>query len=284
MSQGVWHVVQENPRHSCHRYAGLRRDPSPQRLAQQGAKLMQGDFNDASSLDAAVAGMDAVFLNVSFNPFDGDAELSHAKNVIAAARTAAVPATFYSSVAMTGKHRSFPGWGPDHPQYRYWMNKHEIETMVREAGFTYWTIIRPAFFLQNFQQPKVNFMFPELETEHVLKVAYKSTTKLALVDGSDVGLVVARGLSDPAGYTQNHFDLAVAELVRLKLAKVLAQVKKTPVKLRHFSDEELESLSQNPVVQAQLWVTEVGYKVDIEAAKENFPLTGVLDYFAKEAQ
>ncbi|KAI1340886.1 NAD dependent epimerase/dehydratase [Xylariaceae sp. FL0016] len=267
-----------------HQVTALVRDPnSPaaQALSEMGSQVAQGDFADPDSLNKAAVGMDAVFLNVHVTQPAHD-EIDHAKNVIAAAKAAGVPMLVYSSVVMTGKHESFPNWGEQHPQYWYWKNKHAIEEMVRGAGFKYWIITRPAFFLQNFVQPKVSFMFPELPSEHVLKVAYKPETKLTLVDGGDVGRVAAAALSHPEDYAGRAIDLAVEEVTPPQLAERLTKAWGRTVQLQYISEEELEAFAGHPIIQAQLWNNEVGYKVDnIPDVVNEFHLTGVDEYFAR---
>jgi len=84
----------------------------------------------------------------------------------------------YSSVARAGEHESFPGWDADsYPLGWYWMNKQTIEGLVRTSNFTYWTILRPAFFIQNFCRPEVEHMFPGLAEKQRLSVADLSTIK-----------------------------------------------------------------------------------------------------------
>ncbi|KAG9499615.1 hypothetical protein J7337_008073 [Fusarium musae] len=115
----------------------LVRDPSSKtaiELQHLGAQLFPGNFDDVSSLKTAVKGATAVFLNVMPVFPDTNLEVVHAKSIISAAiGSGTVTSIAYSSLTMTGKHGNFPNWGPDYPMAWYWLNKAQIESMVRES-------------------------------------------------------------------------------------------------------------------------------------------------------
>ncbi|GKZ28175.1 hypothetical protein AbraCBS73388_000773, partial [Aspergillus brasiliensis] len=155
-------------------------------LQSLGAQLFEGNFDDPSSIKAAAEGATAVFLNVLPTLANPESEVTYAKHIIdAAIASKTVTTLVYSSVTMTGKHESFPNWGPDYPLAWYWTNKDRIEKMVRGSGIKHWTIIRPAFLMYNYHNPTASWMFPELAKNHVFLTAYKPTTPMAVLDAND---------------------------------------------------------------------------------------------------
>ncbi|KAL6918890.1 hypothetical protein ACHAP8_012463 [Fusarium lateritium] len=265
----------------------LVRDPSSKsaiELQRLGAHLFPGEFDDLSSLKTAVKGATAVFLNVSPSLPDTHQEVIHARNIIdAAVSSGTVTSIVYSSVSMTGKHESFPNWGPEHPMAWYWLNKAQIESMVRNSGIQNWTILRPAFLMNNYHQPTVSFMFPDLVQKHVFLTAYKPNSGMTLVDVGDVGKFAAAAIVDPQSFNTHEIDLGVESLTPAQIARELSRVSGADVGLKFYSDPEAKDLAlRNPVIYAQLWSNEVGYQVDFNKL-EKYPirLTKFAEYLEK---
>lgn len=255
----------------------LVRDPSKPTAAaleKLGARLCIGSFDDFDSLKAAAKGTSAVFLNVMPTIPNFDSEVQHAKNIIDAVRqSGTVTHIVYSSVAMTGKHETFPGWGPDYPMAWYWTSKAAIESAVKSSGFQHWTILRPAFLMYNYLSPRADHMFPELPQSHVFLTAYKEDIAMTLLDPDDVGKFAAAAILDPDTYHQSEIDLGVQALTPEEIARSLSRASGKQIKAKFYTTEEVMSLSKtNPRLTAQLWANDVGYQVDLEALKR-YPIT-----------
>ena len=72
-----------------HRVRALTREPtSPagQQLRERGAEVVYGDFDDADTLVAAMAGADGVFATGTLHRAGPDRELRHGRNLAEAAR------------------------------------------------------------------------------------------------------------------------------------------------------------------------------------------------------
>lgn len=109
------------------RVNALVRDPSKPaalELKQLGEKICVGGFDDTEASKEAAKGTSAVFLNLAPTLPNTESEVQYAKNVIQAAKEAGtVTSIVYSTIAMTGKHESFPEWGPEYPMYWYWTSQ-----------------------------------------------------------------------------------------------------------------------------------------------------------------
>ncbi|RAO69305.1 uncharacterized protein BHQ10_005317 [Talaromyces amestolkiae] len=262
-----------------------RSSPVSLELERLGAKICPGTFDDLDSLRAAAVGTTAVFLNVSPTINEPELELRHAKNIIQAAKEAGtVDSIVYSSVTMTGKHESFPNWGPDYPMGWYWTSKAEIESHVRSAGFTHWTILRPAFLMYNYVSPVADFMFPELSTRHTFLTAYNPGNAMTVFDPDDLGKFAAAAFLEPETYNHEEIDLGVEALTPKEITQSLTNAAGKDIKTEFYPAEEAAALSKvNPVIRSQLWANEVGYKVDFEALKK-YPikLTTFDEYLQRE--
>ncbi|KYK61254.1 NAD dependent epimerase/dehydratase [Drechmeria coniospora] len=242
-----------------HAYVRDTRSPEAQQLAQLGAYLVGGDLNDAETLHSAAQDVDAVFhADLWTGDWRGDVERS-AKVVDAARASLRVNYMFLSTAIKTGQHESFPGWGPDYPMRRYWLNKHAIEQRVRNAGFERWTIVRPGHFLQNLTMPGSAISFPGFVDDAILRVSWWPETRLPWVDAADVGLVVAAALADPERYDRAEVALAVEALTIEQLANKMSKALGTRVSVHYQSDAEVEQAVKqgSPVPASHRWANEV---------------------------
>ena len=266
----------------------LVRDPSSPvslELVQLGARICPGTFDDLDSMKAAAAGTTAVFLNVTPTIKEPELELHHAQNIIQAAKEAGtVTSIIYSSVVMAGKHESFPNWGPGYPSGWYWTSKAAIESTVRSAGFAQWTILRPAFLMGNYLSPAADLMFPDLPQRHTFLTAYEPDNAMTVCDPDDVGKFAASAFLEPERYNHEEVDLGVEALTSKEISQSLTKASGKDIKAEFYPAEEVAALSKvNPVVRAQCWANEVGYKMDFEALKK-YPikLTTFGEYLQRE--
>ncbi|RDL38317.1 uncharacterized protein BP5553_02657 [Venustampulla echinocandica] len=263
--------------HHClqagHEVYALVRDTSSEKakgLQQQGATLIKGDLDDPESLEVAMRGMNAVFLNL---PAQAGAQA--AKNVITAARASpTVSVMIASSVVRAGQHETFPRWGPEWSMYNYWLTKDDVEKYVRNAGFKYWTIVRPARFLQNFLPPNRNIYYPGFEKDSTFRVAFTPEAKIAWIDARDVGVVAAAAVSQPQKYTGRHIDLAAESLTIQEYANKIGDFMSMTIKVHYYTDEEIAAMPSTIMADAQIWTCEVPSDDAAEASKE-FNLTSV---------
>ncbi|KAK7417465.1 hypothetical protein QQX98_004585 [Neonectria punicea] len=252
-----------------HHAHALTRDPTSavaKGLASLGAVIHTGNLDSKDSINIALDGVDGVFLAVPAHPA---LEETHCRNVIEAARERNIKHIVYSSVARTGEHESFPGWSDDYPLAWYWKGKDVTEKMVRAAGFEHWTILRPAFFMENFCQPLCEHMFPGLASENKLQVAFDVDTRLDLVDVADIGVFAANAFESPAGYSKKEISLAAEWLTAAEIAATLGTISGKEVVVEYLSDDQATSSKErgHAAIDAQKSQREVGYGVDIEGLK-----------------
>lgn len=137
--------------------------------------------------------------------------------------------------------------------------------MVRTAGIENWTILRPAFFIQNFCRPEVEYMFPGLADKHVLRVAFNPNTQLDLIDVSDIAKFAAAALDSPSGFFGKEISLATEKLTAAQIAEQLSTISGEKITVDYLDDEQAIELKNQGhfVIDAQLWQRNVGYGVDI---------------------
>ncbi|CAG7952285.1 unnamed protein product [Penicillium olsonii] len=234
-------------------------------LQRLGVQLFPGDFDDKASLNAAMKDVTAIFLNVSPILSDHEREVIQAKNILQAASSSGTVTTIvYSSVTMTGKHESFPNWSP------------------RDAK--YWTILRPAFLMNNYHGQTASHMFPDLVQKRTFLKAYKPSTAMTLVDPGDVGKFAAAAIVDPEAFNRHEIDLGVESLTPAEIVKELSRASGTDIALQFYSEREAADLAlKDPRIDAQLWANDVGYQVDFERlSKYPLRLTPFSEYLEEQ--
>ncbi|WP_037683202.1 NAD(P)H-binding protein [Streptomyces cellulosae] len=111
----------------------MTRDPAKARVPE-GVEVVRGDFLDAESVEAALAGATAVFLVAVLGPADGGRDA----RLVTAARAAGVARIVKLSSVGTGD----PAYGP----FGTW---HLPGEEALRAGGSEWTILRPSSFASN---------------------------------------------------------------------------------------------------------------------------------------
>jgi uncharacterized protein YbjT (DUF2867 family) len=144
-------------------------------LRQQGAEVVVADLGDPAALDAAVAGVDRIYLCL----FNGPEQANHGRNLIAAARKAGRPHVVHH--AASGSDRS-----------RIIKHIDEVEGVLRASGLP-WTILRPTFYLQN-----TMMAIPTVQSHGAMYLPMKQG-RMAMTDVRDIVDVAAHVLLSRAG-------------------------------------------------------------------------------------
>jgi uncharacterized protein YbjT (DUF2867 family) len=117
-------------------------------------------------------------------------------------------------------------------------------------------------------------MFPHLHQGELL-TALRPDTQLHFIAAADVGAFAAAAIDDPARWGGLTLPLASEALTMSEVAATLARVLKADVKALHVSPQQALDRGLFPGwVNAQEWINEVGYAVDIhEVRSRAIPLT-----------
>ncbi|WCN84299.1 NmrA family NAD(P)-binding protein [Micromonospora sp. LH3U1] len=223
----------------------LVRDPATDRartVEALGAELVTGDLTDRDSLIRAAHGARAVFSvqmpAMNGNTIDFDGELAQAVNLIEGALAAEVPQFVHTSVTGAGQHTESAGWADGRwvALEPYYATKAGIQDRVREAGFTYWTLIKPGFFMDNFL-PSEAYLLPR-GVAGGLATVLKPQTSLSLVAVDDIGRVAAAAIAEPDRFNGVELELASDYLTMTEIAKVLSDALGTELTAPDMTEEE----------------------------------------------
>ncbi|EEA03972.1 NmrA family protein [Burkholderia sp. H160] len=259
--------------------------PAARALVEMNAQALPGDLDDRESLEKAVEGVGSVF-SVLLPDFDrSDSERRQGFALINAARNAGVAQFVHTSVAQAGNHETFPGWSEKRWNRKYWTDKWDIEEAVRSAGFESWTVLQPAFMMDNLAEPKAAAMFPHLR-EGLLLSAMLPDARLDWIAADDVGALAASALNDRQRWHGKTVPLASEKLTMSEVAQRLGLVLSAQIRVSHVSPDEARAKGLAPGwVNAQEWINAVGYRVDIDALSEHgVQLTPMVDWIDANRQ
>lgn len=251
-----------------------------QGLARRGVELAQGDFDDEASLARATAGARGVFsVQLPPSPNDLDSEVRTGRKLIDAARNANVDTFVHTSVARAGDQQSFVGWAEGRWWPDYWNSKSRVNDAVMAAGFPHWVILKPAFMMDNFIPPKVNWMFPGLK-RGMVGTAMNPDTRLDLIAAEDVGAFAGAAFAKPSAFHRKIIDLAADSLTMAELAHTLSGITGKPITARTLTPDEAAAEGHHSgLTSSQQWCNVEGYKVDIAKARTHgVPLTAFADW------
>jgi len=212
-------VIRQLPRGM--KVRALTRDPKKaQGLEKLGVEVVAGDLLDPASLDAAMRGVTSVFAVTNFwdgmqrgaAPLGADGEVHQGKNLADAALRAKVKHFVFSSV----------GGAYDYPsEVPHARSKQEVERHIMASALP-WTLLRPVFFMDNFNSPFMDFGSNAKEGRVALPL--RATRKLQMVSAEDIGRVAALALTRRDDFLHAAFDIAGDALTTAELAAVFTRV------------------------------------------------------------
>jgi uncharacterized protein YbjT (DUF2867 family) len=225
-------------------------------LTEQGVHVVEADLNDRASLDAAVEGMDAVYLVTTFFEEGPAVEAEHGTRMVDACVDAGVDYVVYSSVA-----------GADRAPLEHFESKHRVEEYIADSGLE-WTFVRPVYFMQNFawQEGEIR--------DGTLAMPLAEGVSLAVVDVADIGRMAATAFADPDTWAGERVELAGDELTLEAFATVFADALGREVEAVHVDVDAYRAEAGDEMADMYQWFNEQGYDVDVAALSER---TGI-DY------
>lgn len=262
------HVARELLKHG-HRVRILTRNlasAASQAMAAKGAEMIQGDLADPASLEPAMQNVSAIFSVQYADPYDQTIEPRNAANMVQAAQKAGIEQVVHTSVAGSDL---FPRWDKHKYLVQTWENKYNIEELIRNGGFKYWTILHPVWFMENFVAPHSAIMAPELK-DGVLFGTLQEDTPLKLNSGEDTTQFARAAFENPQKFHGKDINVASDELTMTEIAQTLSRVLGKKVTYDRASSEETRKRGMlEGTVYFMEWLEAVpGYGFDIQETRQ----------------
>ncbi len=223
-------------------------------LEQLGAEIIQGHLGDPASLISVMKDVEALFSAQYADPNDLSVEPRNTKNMVDAALNAGVQQVIHTSVVGTN---IFPRWNQSQLLTNVWESKYEGEESIRKGGFSFWTILHPSFFMENFTEPLSSYMMPELKHGKLFGVLHHDTP-IKLNCGQDTALFARAAFEDPGKFHAKDINIAADELSMKQIAALLSKALNREVVYEEVNATEgiKRGLFQG-TVESHHWMNEV---------------------------
>lgn len=169
-------------------------------LAADGIRVVVGDMDDPASLQAAFAGAHGVF-SVQGTDRGGEVETRRGIAVADAAQAAGVGHFIYASVGGAERRSGVP----------HFESKWRVEEHIRGIGLPA-SIVRPAFFMENFLKPSLRAVLLAL-----LRAYVPAEKPLQMIATADIGKWVAHAFAHPGVFIGKAEEIAGDELDRAQI-------------------------------------------------------------------
>ena len=243
------------------------RDPesaAAQALAGKSVTLMRGDYDDPSSLLAALQGVYGAFAVQTFAEPDIAHEVVQGIALADAAKQAGIAHMVYSSVGSADTETGVP----------HFDSKHAVEAYLRQIGLPV-TILRPVFFMQNWEMLRSQIM------GGVLAQPLRPNRVLQQLHVDDLGAFARMAFEQPGMWLGRAVDLAGDELTMIGVADTFTRVIGRTVTYQQLPDEQFSQFAGQEVATMYQWLERVGYRADIAARRVEYPALSTLEQYLR---
>ncbi|MEU6623412.1 NmrA/HSCARG family protein [Streptomyces litmocidini] len=244
-----------------HRVRALTRrpeSPAAETLRALGAEVRYADFDDRSSLDAALAGADSLFAVTTFEGAGAEVEIRQGRALVDAAATARLGHVVLTSVAHADRGTGVP----------HYESKRAVENHLHASG-TPWTVIGPAAFMDNYTGGWTadglrggTFAWP-----------MPADRPLALVSSRDIGAFAALALGRREDFAGRRVDIASDERTPGEMADALAAATGRPISYEEIPLAHVRTRSADLAAMFSYFTT-TGLDVDVAGLRREFPEVG----------
>jgi uncharacterized protein YbjT (DUF2867 family) len=241
-----------------YRVRAMTRNPDSAKakaLAALGAEVVWGEFDEPESLERALEGVWGAYSVQNTWESGVVREEEQGKLFAELARKKEVAHFVYSSVGSAHRATGVP----------HFDNKWRIEEKIRALSFPTYTILRPAFFMDNFTSP---WFKPGL-MEGKLKIALKPDTVLQMNAVEDIGKFGLLAFENHERMNGVALDFAGDQLTMPKTAEIIGQAMGVKIVFERMPIEEVRTWSVDFAVMLE-WFDRVGYCADIAALEKDY--------------
>ena len=225
------------------------RDPTKvAELAARGVQVRRGDYTDPKSLESAFRGADKL-LFISTSAL-GEERMLHHRNIVNAARAAAIGQIFYTSVIKPSADAKFAA-SPGH---------FHTEALIRESGIPY------TFFRNNLYLDLVPLMFGEALQTGTL-VHNGGNGRVGFVAREDIAYALAAALAKGEHKNREYPITAIAPYSLSDVANALSKASGKSVTYKAVPTEEFRKMLEAKGVPAPIIGMSVGIGEAIRAGE-----------------
>ncbi|CUW29975.1 NmrA family NAD(P)-binding protein [Streptomyces reticuli] len=244
-----------------HRVRALTRRPdapAAAALRALGAEVRHADFDDRASLDAALAGADALFAVTTPFGTDIDTEVRQGTALVDAAAGARLGHVVLTSAAHADRGTGIP----------HYESKWAVEQHLRASGLP-WTVIAPAAFMDNY----AGGWSREGLDGGVFAWPMPADRPLALIPAADIGAFAALVLRRRDDFAGHRVDIASDTCTPAQIAAALTAALGRPVVHEQLPLEQVRAHSAD-LAAMFAYFGDTGLDVDVAGLRRAYPEVG----------
>ncbi|TJZ57360.1 NmrA/HSCARG family protein [Streptomyces piniterrae] len=244
-----------------HRVRALTRrpdSPAADDLRRLGADVRHADFDDAASLDAALAGADSLFAVTTPFGTDTAAETRQGTALVDAATAARLGHIVFTSAAHADRGTGVP----------HYESKHLVERHLRASGVP-WTVIAPAAFMDNYTG---GWTLDGLR-DGTFGWPMPDDRPFALIPAVDIGAFAALVLQRGDEFTGRRIDIASDERTPGQIAEALTAAVGRPIAHKEVPLAHVRTRSTDLAAMFEYFTT-CGLDVDVAGLRRDYPEVG----------
>lgn len=249
----------------------LVRDPSKPAalaLAEKGVQVVTGDLDDQASVVQALKGVYGVFGVQTFMEQGTAGEIRQGKTLADITKVAGIRHFVYSSVAGAERNSGIP----------HFESKWEIEQYIRALKLPA-TILRPVFFMYNFNSPLFNLR--QSIQEGTLSLAIRTDKSMQMLAVEDLGAFVTMAFEKPSDFIGKAIELAGDEMTMSQAVEVFSRVMGRPVRFVEMTIGQVRSFSEDLALMFK-WINEKGFRADISSLRALHPQLMTLETWLRK--
>lgn len=253
-------------------------------LASCGAQLTKGDWDNLEALRASISGCDKLFLCLFPNFAEPQAEVRQARNILRIAKDAGVKQVVASTTLGISQLEANLHVEPGSFMEKHLRNKQYIESAVKDLNFDSYTLLRPAFFMANFLEPK-NSRYTEVRDHETWTTAMTEDSQLALIDHCDIARFALAAFQDPGRFDGKIMVLASELLTVQETLNQLGEAagKSGEFKAVYMTDEEIKNAKETNVLTSSASVMRsLAQYVDMKELAATIRLTTFREFLERE--
>jgi uncharacterized protein YbjT (DUF2867 family) len=227
-------------------------------LSALGAELIVGDLLDSSSLKHTLEGVNSVFMVTTPYELGTEKETEQGKNLVDIIEKSNVEHTVFSSVGSGDQQTGIP----------HFESKYKIEKYLEDSGISN-TIIAPVFFMENWVTP---WFLPSIREGNVA-MALPGDRAFQQVSVEDIGNFATMIIERPDLFRGQRIDIASDETTGREVAAQISLNSGHDIGYYEIPIEAMREQSEDWAMMFE-WFNEVGYDVDTEELREEYPQVG----------
>jgi uncharacterized protein YbjT (DUF2867 family) len=231
-------------------------------LARHGVELMQGDLEDAASLQRAAKGVHGIYSVQDFWSVGAKREVQQGKNLADAALVAGVAHFVYASVGGAERNSGIA----------HWQSKWEIEKYIRSRKLPA-TMLRPVAFMENYYIAPVEIGL----LKGKLADPIHGNKPYQTIATEDIGAFAALAFDRPNEFIGAELEIAGNEMTNIEAAGTFARVIGRPVKFQHIPMPLVRVVLGKEFYQMFRWFNESGFQANIPVLKKKYPEVRLLN-------